>query len=277
MPPTARGASRLAAGRGTRRRGPAARRAARRVRPLDRPGGGQADQDGPGRGRARRRHVPVRGRRGPHAHRRDDPARRLGRAMGKLGFMLRVPIGVVGAISPFNFPLNLVAHKVAPGDRGRLSGRAEAGVGHAAHRADARRAAARRVRAARRVGSTSSPAAGRGRQPPGRAPRRRDDHVHRLAPTSAGASGPRAPQEGGPRARQQRPRHHRARRRLEEPPPTKIAVGGLLLRRPVVHLGAARLRALVDRSSSSSRRLATEVEALVVGDPIDDSDRRVAR
>jgi len=34
--------------------------------------------------------------------------------VGKLGFTLRVPIGVVGAISPFNFPLNLVAHKIAP-------------------------------------------------------------------------------------------------------------------------------------------------------------------
>ena len=34
--------------------------------------------------------------------------------VGKLGFTLRVPIGVVGAISPFNFPLNLVSHKVAP-------------------------------------------------------------------------------------------------------------------------------------------------------------------
>ncbi len=33
---------------------------------------------------------------------------------GKLGFILRVPIGVVGAISPFNFPLNLVAHKLGP-------------------------------------------------------------------------------------------------------------------------------------------------------------------
>jgi acyl-CoA reductase-like NAD-dependent aldehyde dehydrogenase len=33
---------------------------------------------------------------------------------GKLAFTLRTPIGVVGAISPFNFPLNLVAHKVAP-------------------------------------------------------------------------------------------------------------------------------------------------------------------
>ncbi|HEX8770731.1 MAG TPA: aldehyde dehydrogenase family protein [Acidimicrobiales bacterium] len=33
---------------------------------------------------------------------------------GKLAFTLRLPIGVVGAIAPFNFPLNLVAHKVAP-------------------------------------------------------------------------------------------------------------------------------------------------------------------
>jgi acyl-CoA reductase-like NAD-dependent aldehyde dehydrogenase len=33
---------------------------------------------------------------------------------GKLGLLLRVPYGVVGAISPFNFPLNLVAHKLGP-------------------------------------------------------------------------------------------------------------------------------------------------------------------
>jgi acyl-CoA reductase-like NAD-dependent aldehyde dehydrogenase len=33
---------------------------------------------------------------------------------GKLAFTLRVPIGVVAAITPFNFPLNLVAHKLAP-------------------------------------------------------------------------------------------------------------------------------------------------------------------
>src|SRR6266550_1022469 len=33
---------------------------------------------------------------------------------GKLAFTLRLPRGVVGAISPFNFPLNLVAHKLAP-------------------------------------------------------------------------------------------------------------------------------------------------------------------
>jgi acyl-CoA reductase-like NAD-dependent aldehyde dehydrogenase len=33
---------------------------------------------------------------------------------GKLAFTLRLPIGIVGAISPFNFPLNLVSHKIAP-------------------------------------------------------------------------------------------------------------------------------------------------------------------
>jgi glyceraldehyde-3-phosphate dehydrogenase (NADP+) len=33
---------------------------------------------------------------------------------GRVGLVRRFPIGVVAAISPFNFPLNLVAHKLAP-------------------------------------------------------------------------------------------------------------------------------------------------------------------
>lgn len=33
---------------------------------------------------------------------------------GKLAYTIRKPVGVVGAISPFNFPLNLVCHKVGP-------------------------------------------------------------------------------------------------------------------------------------------------------------------
>lgn len=32
----------------------------------------------------------------------------------RIGFCLRFPVGIIGAISPFNFPLNLVSHKVAP-------------------------------------------------------------------------------------------------------------------------------------------------------------------
>lgn len=35
-------------------------------------------------------------------------------AAGRIGFTLRVPCGVVAAITPFNFPLNLVMHKVGP-------------------------------------------------------------------------------------------------------------------------------------------------------------------
>ncbi|WP_025209887.1 aldehyde dehydrogenase family protein [Hippea sp. KM1] len=34
--------------------------------------------------------------------------------VGRVGYYIRVPMGVIGAITPFNFPLNLVAHKVAP-------------------------------------------------------------------------------------------------------------------------------------------------------------------
>jgi acyl-CoA reductase-like NAD-dependent aldehyde dehydrogenase len=33
---------------------------------------------------------------------------------GKLAYTMPVPVGVVAAITPFNFPLNLVAHKLAP-------------------------------------------------------------------------------------------------------------------------------------------------------------------
>lgn len=33
---------------------------------------------------------------------------------GRIGMIMREPIGVIGAITPFNFPLNLVAHKLAP-------------------------------------------------------------------------------------------------------------------------------------------------------------------
>ncbi|MFC5603916.1 aldehyde dehydrogenase family protein [Sporosarcina koreensis] len=34
--------------------------------------------------------------------------------VGRIGYTIKEPIGVIGAITPFNFPLNLVAHKVGP-------------------------------------------------------------------------------------------------------------------------------------------------------------------
>src|SRR6185436_4291536 len=53
-----------------------------------------------------------------------DEARRFGgevvpldvdtRGVGMNGLVNRFPIGPISAISPFNFPLNLLAHKVAP-------------------------------------------------------------------------------------------------------------------------------------------------------------------
>jgi len=42
------------------------------------------------------------------------PMDRMPGAEGRLAVVLREPLGVLGAITPFNFPLNLVAHKVAP-------------------------------------------------------------------------------------------------------------------------------------------------------------------
>lgn len=34
--------------------------------------------------------------------------------VGRFGIVRKVPVGLIAAVSPFNFPLNLVAHKVAP-------------------------------------------------------------------------------------------------------------------------------------------------------------------
>jgi acyl-CoA reductase-like NAD-dependent aldehyde dehydrogenase len=34
--------------------------------------------------------------------------------VGKFGYYVRVPVGLIAAITPFNFPINLSAHKIAP-------------------------------------------------------------------------------------------------------------------------------------------------------------------
>ena len=74
---------------------------------------------------------------------------------GKLAFTLRVPIGVVGAISPFNFPLNLVAHKLAPAIAAGLPGGAEAREPDAALGDHARAACCSTSAASRPATSTS--------------------------------------------------------------------------------------------------------------------------
>ena len=72
----------------------------------------------------------------------------------------REPIGVVGSIAPWNYPLQMAVWKVLPGDRRGQHDRAQAGRAHAAHLAHARRGLPRR-RAARRRGQRASPARGR--------------------------------------------------------------------------------------------------------------------
>ncbi len=42
------------------------------------------------------------------------PLDALASSAGRFGLLRRVPLGAVAAITPFNFPLNLVAHKIAP-------------------------------------------------------------------------------------------------------------------------------------------------------------------
>ncbi|EQD41795.1 succinate-semialdehyde dehydrogenase, partial [mine drainage metagenome] len=46
--------------------------------------------------------------------------------------VLRQPVGVVAAITPWNFPAAMITRKVGPGDCGRLHRRAEAGAGDSA-------------------------------------------------------------------------------------------------------------------------------------------------
>ena len=53
---------------------------------------------------------------------------------GFLNYALREPVGVVGQVVPWNFPLMFTSWKMAPGARRRQHDRDEAGRGDAAHR-----------------------------------------------------------------------------------------------------------------------------------------------
>ncbi len=157
-------------------------RAARRVRPHHRPRGGQAHQDGAGRGRAGGQHVPVRRRRGPHARRRDGAARRLGGGRGassasrcacRSAWSARSARSTSRSTSwPTSWRPAIAAGcpvVLKPASQTPLS----------ATRAG--RSAARRVRAAARAAQRRHRRRRHGRQRPRRPPRRRHDHVHRFA------------------------------------------------------------------------------------------------
>lgn len=69
----------------------------------------------------------------------------------RLGIMRRFPIGPIGAITPFNYPLNLVLHKVGPGDRGGKHHCRQAIAAYSAYRHGPERISRRFGAARRRV------------------------------------------------------------------------------------------------------------------------------
>ena len=127
------------------------------------------------RGRARRRHpagrrpLPLLRRLGDEDRRR-RPSRCRRPAMHFLNYTLREPVGVVGQIIPWNFPLLMAAWKLGAGARLRQH----------------RRAQARRADAA--VGAAPRRAARRGRLPAGRG-----QHRHRLRRDRRRRASPRIP------------------------------------------------------------------------------------
>ena len=188
---------------------------------------------------------------------------------GKLAFTLRVPIGVVGAISPFNFPLNLVAHKIAPALAAGCAGRAEAGLRDAAlgaaaggARAGGRAAAGlaerrRRLRRPRSATSWSTTSASRRSPSP-------------AAATSAGSCSERAPRKQvALELGNATPVIVEADADLEDAA-ARLAGNALLVRRPELHLGAARSTWSASAYDGFCERFLPQVEALVVGDPADE-------
>ena len=191
----------------------------------------------------------------------------------RLGFYLRTPVGVVAAITPFNFPLNLVAHKVAPalaaGNTVVLKPAeetpltavrlaeilAEAGLPEGVLQAGARRRADR----------------GRGAGAPIPPPPR---SLHRQP-----AGGRADPVHGRPQARDagagQQLRHDRRAGRGPGPRHPAVRGVGLRQRRPGVHQPAAAVRP-PGRGRGGSCGASWRHRALKVGNPLDAKDRRGA-
>ena len=159
---------------------------------------------------------------------------------GKLAFTLRRPIGVVGAISPFNFPLNLVAHKIAPALAAgcavvlKPASQTPMSALLLAELEEEAGLPAGLAQRARRPGVRD-----RGRPRRGRA--RQADHLHGLERRRLEAEGARAEEAREPRARQCHAADRRGRR-------GRVDGGGeglaerVRLRGAELHLRAAGLR-----------------------------------
>ena len=242
----------------------------RRPRPHDQRGGGQAAHRGARRGAARPRALPARRERGRADARRDAAAGRRRRAAeDKLGFTLREPCGVVVAITPFNYPLLLVATRSAPA----LAAGNAVVLKPASHTPltalKLTEHAARGRAAAARAPDITGPGGELGEVLCADA--RPQDQVHRLA---AVGSGSRRSQESRSlaRARGEQPVVVLPDADLEQ-----VAAGHgrrrIRQRRAGLHLGQ---RVIVDCDGVRRfpRRAAVQqVEAIAVGDPLEDDKR----
>ncbi len=160
---------------------------------------------------------------------------------GHAGLVIRLPIGIVGAISPVQLPAQPGRAQDRPGVRRGLRGRAQAGRVDAALGAPAG-AGLRRRGPARRVAERRRRPLERDRRRHGRRRSDQADHVHRLIRRRLEAARARLAQEGVARARQL-DADDRARRRRHGQGGDRRGRQRLLLRRPELHLGAARVRA----------------------------------
>ena len=85
-----------------------------RIRAHSVPGSGQADQGGAHRSRARIFTFTVAAEESTRIYGEYLPLDWQEFTAGRWGIVRRFPLGPIAGITPFNFPLNLVAHKVAP-------------------------------------------------------------------------------------------------------------------------------------------------------------------
>ena len=172
--------------------------------------GRQANQICPRRSRPAHRHDRDRGRR-IDADLSAKCCRSIfrERADGYRGMWKRVPIGPCAFITPWNFPLNLVAHKIAPALACGCPFVLEAGIGNADRGTDAGRDP-RRDRSA--GGSVFDPAdeVERGRRA-GRGRADQEAELHRFARGRLATPRSGAVQARDARTRRQRGRDHRAR------------------------------------------------------------------
>ena len=181
----------------------------------------------------------------------------------------RRPLGVVGLITPWNFPIAIPVWKLAPGADLRQHRRAQARLRGAAHRPPHRRVLRRggpaggRAQRAHRRGLE-------GRRRARREPRRPRDLVHRLGggrPCGArrgdGAQLPRPA-----RARRPQPVHRDGRRRARPRRRGRVR-GRVLVGRPEVHGDAPDPRAGRPSTTTFREKLLARIAAGKVGDPAD--------